>query len=108
MRILIVSVPHKEGDRYLWKVAYVLPFAPVGACNYGSNGDVVTLQLVVAKNPREAQAQEIFVNHVHKVAEGMHKNVQQVYVSQEQVVACGTPGLSLSWLTDHTKGGAAA
>lgn len=103
MRILIVKVPHENSDRYTWLLAYVLPFLPVGACNYGSAGDVVTMQLTVVRNPREAKAQEIFVNHVKKVADGMHKNVQQVYVSQEAVVACGHAGLQLSWLTDHVQ-----
>lgn len=101
MRILIVTVPHEGHDRYTWHLGYVLPFAPVGACNYGSNGDVVTMQLVVPKTPRERQAQEIFANHVKKIAHGMHKNVQEVYVSSEQVVACGHPHMELSWLTDH-------
>lgn len=105
MRVLIVTVPHEGHDRYTWKICYSLPFAPIGACNYGSNGDIVTMQLVVPKTPRERQAQEIFMDHVKKIADGMHKNVQQVLVSSEQVVACGHPGMSLSWLTDHKKRG---
>lgn len=105
MRVLVVKVPHEDSDRFTWMIGYSLPFTPVGACNYGSNGDVVTMQLVVPKTPREKQAQEIFMNHVKKIAHEMHKNVQQVYVGSEQVVACGHPEMSLSWLTDHRQKG---
>jgi len=105
MRVLIVKVPHEKNDRYTWMVAYSLPFTVVGACNYGAAGDCVTMQLTVPKTPREEKAQEIFVNHVQKIANDMHKNVQQVYVAPEAVVACGYAGMSLSWLTDHVKKG---
>jgi hypothetical protein len=105
MRVLIVKVPHEGNDRYTWILAYSLPFTPVGACNYGSAGDCVTMQLTIPKTPREEKAQEIFVNHVKKIAEEMHKNVQQVYTSRENVIRCACPSMSLSWLTDHqTKG----
>lgn len=105
MRVVIVKVPHEGNDRCTWMLAYSLPFTPVGACNYGSAGDVVSLQLTVPKTRREGMAQQIFVNHVQKIANDMHKNVQQVYVAPEAVVACGHAGMTLSWLTDHTSKG---
>ena len=101
MRVLIVKVPHEGNDRYTWMVAYMLPFTVVGACNYGSQGDVVTLHLVHACTMREEKAQEIFVNHVQKIANDMHKNVVIIYRRPEEIVACGAPGMTLSWITDH-------
>ena len=103
MRILVGKFLHENDPKFTWFVAWVLPFTPVGACNYGSAGDVVSMLLTVVKTPREATAQNIFVAHVKQVAEEMHKNVHSVTVSSEDVVSAGVPGLSLSWLTDHTK-----
>jgi hypothetical protein len=107
MRILVVKVPHEEGDRYTWMVAYSLPFTPVGACNYGCEGDVVNLHLTVnPKTPREVKAQDIFADHVKKVAESMNKRVSTTYHSPENIVATGHRGMSLSWVTDHVTKGA--
>jgi len=108
MRILVVKVPHDNSDRFTWILAYSLPFTPVGACNYGSEDDVVYLHLTYPKTHREAQAQGIFANHVRKIAADMHKNVSESYHKPDDIVSCGHRDMSLSWLTDHTKGGAAA
>lgn len=105
MRILVVKVLHKEGDRYTWMVAYSLPFTPVAAANFGANGDYVSLHLTVPKTAREENAQEIFGNHVRKIAADMHKNVYETYHTPEDIVNCGTPGMTLSWLTDHKQKG---
>lgn len=106
MRVLVVKVPHEDSDRFTWMIGYSLPFTPVGACNYGSEGDVVSLHLTVnPKTPRELKAQEIFEHHVMKVAKGMNKRVSTTYHSPENIVATGHRGMTLSWVTDHTKGG---
>lgn len=103
MRVLVIKVPHNNSDRFTWMIGYSLPFTPVGACNYGSEGDVVYLHLTYPKTHREAQAQGIFANHVRKVADGMHKNVQETYHSPEDIVAAGHRGMELKWLTDHVR-----
>lgn len=105
MRVLIVKVPHEKSDRFTWMVAYSLPFTVVGACNYGSEGDIVSLQLTYPKTHREAKAQEIFADHVRKIAADMGKNVDTTYHKPEDIVACGHRNMSLSWITDHTQKG---
>jgi hypothetical protein len=105
MRILVVKVPHDWNDRYTWMVAYSLPFTPVAAANFGAEGDFVSLHLTVPKTAREEKAQDVFRAHVNKIGHDMHKNVYETYHSPEDIVACGAPGMSLSWVTDHqTKG----
>lgn len=105
MRILVVKVSHEKSDRFTWMVAYSLPFTPVAACNYGARGDFVSLHLTVPKTAREEKAQEIFGNHVRKIAAGMKRNVWETYHTPEDIVNCGTPGMTLSWLTDHKQKG---
>lgn len=105
MRILIVKVPHGDRPVDTWMVAYSLPFTVVGTCNYGSQGDLVTLELTLPHTAREQQAQEIFSNHVGKIAADMGKNVHVTVRKPEDIVARAYPQMSLSWLTDHrTKG----
>lgn len=103
MRILIVKVPHEGKARYTWMVAYSLPFTPIGACNFGAEGDFVSLHLTVPKTPREEKAQEIFRHYVEQVANDMKKAVHVTLHSTEAVVAVAAPGMSLSWMTDHRK-----
>jgi hypothetical protein len=103
MRILVVKVPHDNDPKQTWMIAYVLPFAPVAATNFGANGDFISLQLTVPKTPREKQAQEIFKNYVNKVAKDMKKPVYETYHSAEDIVATGHRGMSMVWVTDHTK-----
>lgn len=89
-------------------VAYSLPFTPVGACNYGSEGDTVSLHLTVPKTARERQAQDIFRDHVNRIARSMKHpvSIYETYHSPEDIVAAGYPGMSLSWVTDHVTKGA--
>jgi hypothetical protein len=106
MRILVIKVSHEKSDRFTWMVAYSLPFTPVGACNDGAAGDYVSLRLTVPKTAREEKAQDVFRAHVNKIGHDMHKNVYETYHSPEDIVACGAPGMSLSWVTDHVTKGA--
>jgi hypothetical protein len=103
MRILVLKMPHDNDPKQTWMVAYVLPFAPIAATNFGAGGDFISLGLTVPKTAREKQAQDIFRAHVATIAKDMKKPVYETYHSAEDIVATGHRGMSMVWVTDHTK-----
>jgi hypothetical protein len=109
MRLLILETPiyNAESRFEMWAVAYVLPFAAVGAARYGP-GDMVTLRLVDEKEctPREMAGRSILQKHTETIAQEMSKPViLEEHCRRIEIDTYCARGVTLKWLTDHTKGG---
>lgn len=109
MRLLVLETPiyNAESQFEMWMVAYVLPFAAVGAARYGP-GDMVTLKLVDEKEctPREMAGRLILQKHTETIAQEMSKPViLEEHCRRIEIDAYCARGVTLKWLTDHKKRG---
>jgi hypothetical protein len=107
MRLLILETPIYNGEsRFeMWAVAYVLPFAAVGAARYGP-GDMVTLRLVDEKecSPREMAGRLILQKHTETVAQEMGRPlIVEEWCRRADIEAYCARGVTLKWLTDHKR-----